>query len=486
MKRLLILGGPGAGKTERLLKIMSAALAAGTRSDRIAFVSFTRMAVGEARYRAERQFGFAADELPYFRTVHSLAFRLLGLRRSDVLGDEHLAQLAEVTGELLNATSLGDIDGPAAGMSADPLLTVDHYARATMRTLREAWDDHGGELEWFRLKRFADAYSAFKEDMCLLDFTDILSSYVDACPAPAPVDVAIVDEAQDLTLLQWAVIERAFSGAAELYIAGDDLQSIHRWAGAADDHFAALDCDVEVLPVSHRLPRSVFKIASEVADRVSRKRPRTWEPADRSGEVAWAAGPDDVDLGSGTWLLLARTRAQLPPFVAAARAQGVVYSLKGASSVDAVHVRAIRAHEALRAGRSVCSADAESALAAAGMPRELGEEGEHSAADLGLTEMPIWHDALTRIPLETREYYLACLRRGEKIDRPPRVRIETIHGAKGAESENVLLGTDMTYRVQRGFELDPDSEHRVFYVGMTRASKRLFLIEPQTQYGYRL
>jgi hypothetical protein len=165
-----------------------------------------------------------------------------------------------------------------------------------------------------------------------------------------------------------------------------------------------------------------------------------------------------------------------------------VYAVKGVSSVKGDHVRAIQAHEVLRAGRSVTAEDAAVALQAAGVGWDKGDPDERvfTAADLGYDAGPIWHDALVKIPLETREYYLACMRRGEKLTAQPRIRIETIHGAKGLESENVLLATDMTYRVQQGYELDPDSEHRVFYVGMTRASERLVLIAPQTEYGYRL
>ena len=78
------------------------------------------------------------------------------------------------------------------------------------------------------------------------------------------------------------------------------------------------------------------------------------------------------------------------------------------------------------------------------------------------------------------------MRRGEKLTNDPRVRIETIHGAKGAEAEHVLLLTDLTYRTYAGYMLDPDSEHRVFYVGVTRASETLNLVAPREVYGYAL
>lgn len=488
MKETLILGGAGSGKTTRLLNIMESHIAAGVPAGRIAFVSFTRAAAGEAKRRAQDRFGLADGDLPHFRTLHSMAFRELGLRRGDVLAEEHLAELAEITGELSSDPRGLDAEDTAASpdRQADALMTVDHYARTTMQTLREAWYDHGGDLDWHRLERFSSAYSLYRLDRGLLDFTDMLSQYVDR-GQPADVNVAIIDEAQDLTLLQWATATRAFSTASELWVAGDDLQQIHAWAGAAEDHFLGLDYRREVLPVSHRLPREIFELGERVASHVSRRFARDWTHSGRSGAVRWLAGPEEADLSTGTWLLLARTRAQLSPLAGLARDQGVLYRLKGESSVGHGDVVAIRGYEALRAGRRVDGAEAAAVLRALGQNRPLDEDDRtYGALDLGLDTRPIWHDALVRIPLATREYYLACLRRGERLTSEPRIRIDTIHGSKGAEAENVLLVTDMTWRTWRGYEMRPDDEWKVLYVGCTRASRTLNLVAPRGAYGYPL
>jgi superfamily I DNA/RNA helicase len=485
MKRTLILGGPGAGKTTSLVKIVERALARGVPPERIAFVTFTKAAALEARDRAAKALGLDAEELVNFRTIHSLAFRQLGLKRSDVLGEDHLAELSEITGELFTGSDpFASSEGPAAGRNADPLLTLDHYARTTMRSLREAWEDHGGQVEWFRLKRFTDAYRYFKSDRCVLDFTDMLSDYIEKELPPMDVEEAIVDEAQDLTLLQWHVVMRAFSSAGSIYAAGDDDQSIHRWAGAAEDHLLTLGWPIEHLPTSHRLPKKVFLLAQDVIRRVGRRYEKPTKPSERDGSVDWVSGPGDLDLSSGSWLLLARTRAQLHPLAQAARDQGAIYAVKGKPSVDMDHVRAIVAHEALRAGKRVDGPEAGAALAAAGSDRDVNDARSYTADELGYDARPIWHDALIKIPLDVREYYLSCMRRGQDLRRPPTVRVETIHGAKGAEAERVVLATDLTYRTHRGYELDPDSENRVFYVGMTRASQGLYLVAPETAYGF--
>lgn len=482
MTRTLILGGPGTGKTTRLLNIMEESLEKGILPERIAFVTFTNAAANEARDRACKRFGLAPKELPNFRTLHSLAFRELSLQRHDVVGEEHLSELSEITGELFSGDQ--STEGPAAGRNADPLLTLDHYARTTRQSIHAAWSDHGGSVEWFRLKRFSDAYAAYKAEHELLDFTDMLESYVNSALPPIGLDVAIVDEVQDLSLLQHAVVEKAFSTTPTLYAAGDDDQSIHRWAGAAEDYLYTLPYAREVLPLSFRLPSAIFDFSQRVVDRIARRFPKEHGAKNSGGLVEWVSREDEVDLSSGQWLLLARTRAQLNPLVALAREQGALYSVKGRSSVSAEHVRAIVAYEALRAGRRVEGVEVIHALRSAGVVRDIAENMTYTAAELKLDCAPIWHDALVRIPLDDREYYLAALRRGEDLKSSPRIRIETIHGAKGLEAANVLLVTDLTYRTHRGYELDPDSEHRVLYVGLTRASERLVLLAPQSAYGY--
>lgn len=483
--KTLIIGGPGAGKTSRLLRVMEQALDAGTPPERIALVTYTKAAANDAKTRACKQFGLTEKDFPYVRTLHSFAFRQLGLRKSDVLGEEQLEDLSEVTGELLQNAS-PSFEGPANKRNADELLTVDHYARTTMVGLHTAWEEHGGEIDWFRLKRFCDSYSHYKRDQGLVDFTDMLSTYVEAGLPPAPVDIAIIDEGQDFTRLQWQTAECAFSGARDLWVAGDDDQQIHRWAGADEAYFQALPYAREVLPLSHRLPRTIFNFASTIIKRVEHRYEKEWGPADREGRVEWVNRVEETDLSTGTWLLMTRTRGQLATMTAVARDQGVTYTVKGVPSVRPEHVEAIQAYEALRAGKRVTAGEALIALAASGRKFPVEETQTYTAKELFFDCSLIWHDALIKIPLEDREYYLACLRRGESLTKPPRVRIETIHGAKGLEAENCLLMTDMTYRTRKAYELDPDSESRVFYVGLTRASENLFLLSPQTQYGFPL
>ena len=77
--KTIVLGPPGTGKTQTLLGEVDKYLKK-TDPNRIGYFSFTQKAAYEARDRAIDKFNLTEDDLPYFRTLHSLAFRRLGIK----------------------------------------------------------------------------------------------------------------------------------------------------------------------------------------------------------------------------------------------------------------------------------------------------------------------------------------------------------------------------------------------------------------------
>lgn len=68
----IVLGPPGTGKTTTLLNEVEKEMRSGVPPEHIGYVTFTRKGAGEAIDRAAKKFGFEADRMPYFRTLHSL------------------------------------------------------------------------------------------------------------------------------------------------------------------------------------------------------------------------------------------------------------------------------------------------------------------------------------------------------------------------------------------------------------------------------
>ena len=65
-------------------------------------------------------------------------------------------------------------------------------------------------------------------------------------------------------------------------------------------------------------------------------------------------------------------------------------------------------------------------------------------------------------------------------DKVPNVRISTIHGAKGAEAQNVVVFTDLSYKTYLAMQTNMDDELRTFYVAATRAKENLWVIDPRS------
>ena len=85
MKTSASYGTPGTGKTHTLINIVKDALSQGTPPERIGFVSFSKKATEEARTRASRELALDYKKMVHFRTLHSLAFRQLGLKTEAVM-----------------------------------------------------------------------------------------------------------------------------------------------------------------------------------------------------------------------------------------------------------------------------------------------------------------------------------------------------------------------------------------------------------------
>ena len=95
--KTIVLGPPGTGKTTTLLNKVDNYLKE-TDPDKIGYFAFTQKAAYEARDRAIKKFNLTEDDLPYFRTLHSLAFRKLGYKKDQVMQPRHYKDLGKKLG----------------------------------------------------------------------------------------------------------------------------------------------------------------------------------------------------------------------------------------------------------------------------------------------------------------------------------------------------------------------------------------------------
>lgn len=492
----LILGGPGCGKTTRLLGIMEEELARGVRPERLAFVSFTKKAVGEAATRAQTKFNLSARELPYFRTIHSLAYRLLGVTKGEIMQHKHWAELGSALGYTFSRhADMSDGMAPTGRERGDLLRFIEQLARARCVSTEQQIRDSREEVTPQELQRYLSTLATYKRESGVMDFTDLLERYITE-GQPAPVDVAIIDEAQDLSRLQWKLIKRAFANTPRIYVAGDDDQAIFTWSGADVDTFLGLKGEREVLATTHRLPRFIYGYSQMIVSRLSRRFEKKAMPREAQGGLHRLSDWQQAPVAEGSWMLLARNSYLLGPVKEWLHGAGMPYATAFGPSVDAKYLRAIMTWEKLRKGEAQPASAVrevydlmEVQRGHKTLPNTLADEmltlaqlrSQHGC----LVDAP-WFDALTKIPQRDRVYYQAIKRRGESLARPPRIYVGTIHSVKGGEADNVALLPDMTQRTWEGYERERDAEHRTFYVGATRAKEALWLVAPSTTRSYTL
>jgi len=490
----VILGPPGTGKTSTLLGLIEDELESGTEPERIGFFTFTKKAVNEGKERAMHRFSITNKQLPFFRTLHSLAFRQLGLTRESVVSNSDIYDLNEKLNLKLTGRTTSD-DGHLFGMTHDDRLAfIENLARMRDIPLKEQWHEVEDAVGWFELERFARGLKLFKEDRLLVDYTDMLQNFLVDGDIPV-LDVMFVDEAQDLSPLQWAVVRKLAEKAKKIYVAGDDDQAIYRWAGADVEYLIKNSTDAMVLKQSYRVPSSVHKVASQCIGQVGSRIYKEWKPRTDEGLVRWEATIEQVNMDQGEWLVLARTNYLLEGVDEYCRNEGWFFEVKSRPSISEAKVRAVIYWERLRKGQTVTLAECANILKYIKVktPKKLDLLDtdlvlQYEDLKSHLPDLPDghWYDVFTLLSPKDISYIRAMLRRGEKITKQPRIRLSTIHAAKGGEATNVVLLTDITTRVYKNYQQNPDEENRVFYVGITRTKENLYLIEPKTTKCYQM
>lgn len=485
----IILGPPGTGKTTTILNLIEMEMQKGTPPDKIGYFAFTKKASDEGKNRTMERFALTGKDIPNFRTLHSLCYRMLGLSRDSVMARSNYREFNDIMGLRLT----GDIsleEGSISLLSKDDKLKfIEGLARLKCHGLRSEWQEHYDEdIDWHTLERFSKGLNQFKQARGLYDFTDMLDICVRKELAPT-LEVMFVDEAQDLSPLQWNLVKILAQKSKRVYIAGDDDQAIFRWAGADVNFLINISSGARVLEKSYRIPQSVFRIANKVISRIKTRTQKVWSPREETGNVVTEASFEHVNISSGQWLILSRSNYLLNEVEAHCRGLGVYFERKNNPSISQKKIDAVKNWEELRKGNLIFPDQAENMLPYIKEAKRKALNGIESSRKLtlkeiqNLAELPepkIWHDMFTALTPHERSYILSMLRLGEKITKKPRITLSTIHSAKGGEADNVILLTDLPHKTWKSYEKNPDDDTRVFYVGLTRAKQKLHIVQPTT------
>jgi DNA helicase II / ATP-dependent DNA helicase PcrA len=284
----LVIAGAGSGKTRVLTERILRLVKEGTPPWRILGFTFTNKAAGEMRSRLEGSLGGEARDL-WLGTFHSIGVRILR-REWEAMGvardfsiydaDDQLTLLRRVLKELALP------DGSFTPQSARAMIERAKNALLSPEAALE-------QAEGYRDSQAARVYAGYQKGLTsaqALDFTDLIALPVRLFGSDPEArrrwadrfDYVLVDEFQDTNPLQMRFIEHLSSATGNLFVVGDDDQSIYGWRGADIQHILGFEnrfagSETIRLEQNYRSTRPILEAANAViANNRHRKGKELW------------------------------------------------------------------------------------------------------------------------------------------------------------------------------------------------------------------
>jgi DNA helicase-2/ATP-dependent DNA helicase PcrA len=445
---LLVAAGPGTGKTRALTHRLAYLLARRAAvPEEILAVTFTRQAAGEMAQRLRRLLpGFPGLERLAIKTFHALGHQIL----LDQGGNREVAEEERRRGLLREIARNHGL----------PFAALEKQITLWKQALQYP-EDLEGAAEARELAAYRD-YQAALAGQNLWDYEDLIArptlllsrqpALLAACRARCRH--LLVDEYQDLNEAQYRLFRRLAGSEAEIMVIGDPDQAIYGFRGASPRYFSRFLTDWPGAVAlnfreTYRLPRPLLAAA---------------------GCLRAAAGPGEPWLthqdGAEPLVLLEAASEEAEARAIAKEIARLVGGLTHYALEDASLRHPDQAERATFRDVAVLyrlhalGPELERRLTDAGIPCQQAREG------VG----PEWDG----LDLEAE-----------------RVKLLTLHAAKGLEFPYVFIaGCEaglLPWEPEGDYSSDPEEEKRLFYVGLTRASRQVFLTcsRARTVWGQR-
>ncbi len=514
-----VLAGAGTGKTRAITHRIAYGVAAGVYNPtEVLAVTFTTRAAGEMRTRL-RSMGAGATQA---RTFHSAALRQVRYFWPKVYGGQPPELTASKIPVVAGAARRNRVDVNQA-MLRDLASEIewakvsnvrpDDYERVAPRRGREV-----SGLDAATVAHVFGSYEELKRDQGRMDMEDVL--LIGAALLSEDERVAaevrrqykwfVVDEFQDVSPIQSALLDLWLGGRDEICVVGDPAQTIYSFAGARASYLTDFTTkfpgatNVELVR-NYRSTPQVIHAANALLKDSATKSVLLRAQSDAGPELSWREATDEVDEAEAVaeqagklhkagvplreMAVLFRINAQSEAFEDALTARGIPYVVRGAARFfERQEVRQalalmrgeVRAGEAASAGL----VDQVSAVLT-GMgwsteaPTARGQARDRWESLQALVSQATDFEATEVAP--TLAGFVAELDRRAHEQHAPvaeGVTLATLHTAKGLEWDAVFLCGVQEGSMPITYADTPaavEEERRLLYVGITRARKHLWV-----------
>ena len=319
MSIVRIVGGPGTGKTTRLIDAAVAHIAGGADPESVLLLTSDRLTSATRGALTARMLNAGAAEVPVVReplvrSIHSYAFAVLRKAAAQA-GDppQRLVTAAEHDGTIRELLA-GDLEDGARAWPRElrPALTTAGFA-TELRDLLARCAERGvdpialqrlgrasGRPEWVAAGRFAQQYeqvmllrasvgtAAPQATVPAFGAAELVGAALDALAADpdllaaerARVRVLLVDDAQHLDPQAARLVRVLAAGAQLAVLAGDPNQAVFGFRGADSELLLDGD-DVLTLTRSHRCAPAVARAVAGMAAKLPGTAWRTFDGADQ-------------------------------------------------------------------------------------------------------------------------------------------------------------------------------------------------------------
>ena len=528
VKRTKIPGPPGTGKTYRLIEgpnsYLRQELRKGTHPSKIAYLTFGKDPTLEVQRKLANivkefpQYSNLEKSFPFFSTMHAMGRRRNKKFKGNTLltGNEWNGfknYICKSQGNQYFAKFPYEEKDPDKGDGVmtfgNQYLEAVNIARCRKIKLRqqhkEMLIDHPN-FSYAKLEIFNNHLIQYKKDHGMFDFTDMIDLFKkDEIMNNLNLEVVFLDEAQDLNPLQWEMFFYIEENCKRSYIAGDDDQTIFKFQGADPTPFINLKgtIDDKETTLSRRVPKKVFDQAKRILNCITTRMPKKWEPKGEEGDFIPNQLFHNLDYSKGQWFLLFRWKKgnEIVRQVKKYFYRNNIYFDKGNDLLPPKLVRAVTIWKKLN-NKEAIRGEEITDIWNYMSGKKIKPKGENLKklkkarneqltledlmAEYGILSKGKWQDCFDLIKDLGQISYIESVEKDLNPKEKARVRIRTIHGAKGDEAENVVIFPDMPRPAWRSAKRDSDTEHRMWFVAVTRAKQKVYWLNPETKYYYRI